>query len=105
MDFVIFTVITFFEFGIIILLTSFVLFLIKRRNDLLEERNDYRQKFDNATNEVTRLSVLLLKMRRSERLSDNTPIVLDMDKILDKINNIGYVNLTKQEKDFLNKQK
>jgi len=95
------TIVLLFALFMICLLTISVIFLIKRRRVLLDERDYYKRSFDNATTEINRLALILIKMKRDKKI-DN--IELDLDKILDKIQDVGYNNLTYQEKNFLNKQ-
>lgn len=90
----------------VVLLVSFVIFLINRRSDLINRNNHISTAFDNATQEITRISLQNLKLKRELTLQSqkcDVKIVLEMNTILEKISKIGYNNISKEEKDFLNK--
>lgn len=90
----------------LIVIGAFAIFLIQRRSDLIDQVNYYKSSFDTATQEITRISIQNLKLKRELTLNkqqcDDTEITLDLNSILDRVSRIGYDNLTKSEQDFLN---
>lgn len=95
-----------FELFIIISLFSYIVFLTKRKKSLIDELDFYKVKFNNATDEITRLSLLLIKQKRdNSKDKEKDDIVLELNAILDKISKVGYDNLSKEEKDYLKNSK
>ena len=85
-----------------------------RINDVVEVlgfifyRKDFEKNFNINIDELKEKTENILKMNQDE--SDINKIInkndkkFDIDEILDKINEVGIENLTKEELDFLNSQ-
>lgn len=99
------TIVILFLLGFIVL--QFIIFTLmwKNQKKLTILKDHYKNAFDNATTEITRLSLQLLKLKRGNVLQNNIPIVLELNTILERITKIGYDKLTQEEKDYLNQLK
>ena len=93
------------------IITSIRMKFMNKINDVVEvagllfSKTEFEKKFNINVNEIQKQQKKFQEEQKSDiqKIIDENSQKLSVDDILDKISKVGYENLTKSEKEFLNK--